>query len=491
MSGENNFPHDFERHPAVERSPPRKLINNSKVENKQGEAENLQQMTVAEESTPDIFKLNVDCFHEIFDWLSLQDLMSTGRTCRRLHQVAGDFYRTNYASKRIIAENGDGNMLYRYLNIFAPYIKKISISGNHSKVYNFVGKNCKSIREIRLGNNLLEDSIEYLKEVLQNVEVIEMNECFFRQEFYEYFLKFCSKLKNLSVKRAYKVRDKSVIIGSDNNWLCRHYPTLEHFELTELYELKSDELKTFFNLNPNVRSVSADSISLETNSGLFLSFDPKFDAFAIELSNRNESKFVYDLLAQLHERGFYKRLHVYSRCNLQENLDEILSMPFSNAVESLHFDIPWSNHMIHIDHPLKNLKILAIDNPCKIQNIETLPSKLPNLERIYFREANIQEIRPFICGSTKLKTMKIFRVVHSDRLYCVSEFPKLFEMNKEHKKLVGARKVAIYICEGLILVSKWAKKATNLDLIELRRFDSLEWNDLNSSFRHNHSTHYF
>lgn len=64
-------------------------------------------------------------------------------------------------------------------------------------------------------------------------------------------------------------------------------------------------------------------------------------------------------------------------------------------------------------------------------------------------------------------------------------------MNKERKKLAGARRVTIYINDRLILVSKWMKEATNLDLIELRRFESFDWNDLNSHFRHNHSTHYF
>ncbi|XP_055301901.1 uncharacterized protein LOC129568254 [Sitodiplosis mosellana] len=441
-------------------------------------------------ASPAIFKLDIDCFHEIFDWLQLHDVTSFGRTCKRLQQVAGDFYRSNYVSKRIIAESG-GYILYHDLNIFTPYIEKISICGNNSEVYDFVGIKCKSIREIRLGNNLPEDAIERIKNVLKKVEVIEMNECTFRQEFYEYFLKQCPKLKKLSVKRSYKIRNKAIIIGSDNDWLLRKYPTLEHIELTDIYEFQMNELNNFFELNHNVRSLSIDSASLEANQDLFLSSNTKLEKLTVEFSSQNLSKPVNDLLAQLHERNFFKHLLVYFRFDPQENLEQMFAMPFSTSLESLNFEIPWPNRMINIDICSKNLKVLGINNANKILNIEALPRKLPNLEKIYFGEANPKEIWPFICGSVKLKTIKILNMVHSDGIYSFSEFPDVQKMNEKRKMLAGARKVVIYICERLLLVSKWAKKATNLDLIELRRFESIEWNDLNSHFRHNHSKHYF
>lgn len=36
------------------------------------------------ESPPKICGLNVDCWHEIFDWLSLRNIYSIGKTCTRM-----------------------------------------------------------------------------------------------------------------------------------------------------------------------------------------------------------------------------------------------------------------------------------------------------------------------------------------------------------------------------------------------------------------------
>lgn len=448
-----------------------------------------------DESSP-IFKLNIDCFHEIFEWLPIHDLISFGKTCRRLQQVAGDIYRSNYVSKRIIAEGGY-KILHRELSIFIPYIEKISICGNNLKVYDYVGTKCKSLREIRLGNNLSEDAIECLKNLLTKVELIEMNECILRQEFYESFLKYCSQIKNLSVKRSYRNRNKSIIIGTNNDWLLQKYPTLKHIELTELYELEN-ELKTFFELNPNVRTFSTDLASLEANRNFFLSSSVKLEKLSIEFSGKIESKSVLDLLQQLHAQEFFKMLHIYFKPDSTNDfLHKILSTQFSSTIEALNFEFSWlpmENQLLinQTEVYLKNLKVLGINNVNNIINMDVLPNKLPNLEKIYFGDANEKVIWPFICGSAKLKTIKILNLVHPDGIYSYREFPNINKMNEKRKMLEGARKVAIYISDNLVLISKWAKKATNLDLIELRRFDSPNnWNDLNSNFRHNHSKHYF
>ena len=42
----------------------------------------------SEEYRPKIFKLNIDCFDEIFEYLSLKDLHSLGQTYRTMQQVA-------------------------------------------------------------------------------------------------------------------------------------------------------------------------------------------------------------------------------------------------------------------------------------------------------------------------------------------------------------------------------------------------------------------
>lgn len=43
-------------------------------------------------SLPDIFELNIFCLHDVFEWLTLEELIAVGRTCKRFHQAAGDFF---------------------------------------------------------------------------------------------------------------------------------------------------------------------------------------------------------------------------------------------------------------------------------------------------------------------------------------------------------------------------------------------------------------
>lgn len=70
-----------------------------------------------------IFKLNLDCFFSIFDWLSLKDLIAIASTCKQMQQIAGKFYQINYQAKSARAEN-DGIYLSRIpANIFSKFIR--------------------------------------------------------------------------------------------------------------------------------------------------------------------------------------------------------------------------------------------------------------------------------------------------------------------------------------------------------------------------------
>lgn len=192
------------------------------------------QSSVSVALSPDIFKLNIICFHELFEWLSLNELLAIAKTCTRLQEVAGDFYRSHYVSKRVTGEKSGICIEYRPLDIISNYITKVYISGNRLKVYSFIGSNCKSLRQIRLEGALPEGGIECINEILKNIEIIDLDACLFYEEFFDYILRHCTKMKSLSVKRSEKIRNKSVIIGSGNEWLLQNYPKLENFELAEL-----------------------------------------------------------------------------------------------------------------------------------------------------------------------------------------------------------------------------------------------------------------
>lgn len=81
-----------------------------------------------QEQVADILKLNEDCFGEIFDYFSIQDLISFSQTCKRLNQVAGYAFQQNYTNADIIYKNG--SIFIRDLcnaDCFTKFIHKVRI----------------------------------------------------------------------------------------------------------------------------------------------------------------------------------------------------------------------------------------------------------------------------------------------------------------------------------------------------------------------------
>lgn len=54
---------------------------------------------------PKIFKLDIDCFNEIFEYLSMEDVHSVGKTCKTMQQVAGEYFRQNCSAAKNICKN--------------------------------------------------------------------------------------------------------------------------------------------------------------------------------------------------------------------------------------------------------------------------------------------------------------------------------------------------------------------------------------------------
>lgn len=436
---------------------------------------------------PPIFCLHIDCLHAIFEWLSLNELTSMALTCIRMHHAVGDFVRSNYVSKPIFCAGSKTIYMFpwRELDLFIKYIPRISINSNNLKMYYFIGMNCKSIKRIRLTGNIFPNRIDCIKNILKHTQTIDLIECPSRLEFYTFFLQFCTNVSSLSIKRSYKVRDKTIIIGSSNEWMLRKYPTLKHLELTEIYELKHNELLIFFQQNPNVQTFATDSYSLWDNRySLLTSTDIKLNKLSIDFINDKLVNEIIDVLVELHELQFFKHLHIYSAKISQTNLMKLLSSPIRDALDMIQ------DHIKRINGPLLNVRTLSFPRVYNIEVLETghLPCNLPNIERIYFTEATTDTILPFICKSSRLTTIKIKRFLGGS--HYVNGSIDLLALNEEREKLNGAKRITIYVNENLILLWRWKNHPIRCKLIELRRFYSHEWPQLNSNYRCNHLSDY-
>lgn len=60
---------------------------------------------------------DIDCLDEIFEWLTLTDLLSISQTCKRLQWAAGDFFRRNYSALQVQATSNGVYVLYNNKNI--------------------------------------------------------------------------------------------------------------------------------------------------------------------------------------------------------------------------------------------------------------------------------------------------------------------------------------------------------------------------------------
>lgn len=432
-----------------------------------------------------LWKLNIDCIYEIFDYLGLDDIIAIGATCKCLQHVAGLFIREKFAAKRKTFAHGDIYMDWtpRWINLFSGYLDSVYIYGNSRSACQYLSSSdVQNVREIRLSHiDLTDYEIDCVKKCLNGAEIIEMDMCTMRAEFYENFLQFCPKLKSLSVSRSSYDRDGGIIIGLDNNWLLRSYPSLEHIELTNLYELRHNELKNFLQQNPSLRSLSIDAKSLMLNQEQILAADVKLEKLAIDfhphaINAEIESAAIvpmfYKLLFDLQKREFFAELHLYVKFIDHENCMQKLY--------SLQTLTMLGGYVDRIENPLVKVKELDIGSAKDILDIDMLPDKLPNIERIHFSEASADHILPFIRLSPRLKQVKIGDL--KDGTHMVDGTLDIETLNNLRKELPKARKTTIYVNETVFLATKWAQKsAMYFDFVELRRGESITWSGLNSS----------
>lgn len=94
-------------------------MEDQKLNGKYEKSEKHFSVTSNQYPLPEMFKLTIHCYHEIFDWLSLNELIAVGSTCKHLQQVAGQFFHSNYAAKNARGENDGIYVLSQQSNVFS------------------------------------------------------------------------------------------------------------------------------------------------------------------------------------------------------------------------------------------------------------------------------------------------------------------------------------------------------------------------------------
>lgn len=439
---------------------------------------NKEQNTVAvvadatvDDPSPPIFNLIDDCCYAILDCLSLLDLHSFRQTCKWAQRNAANFYKMNHSAVDYsVPMNNDSDVGFELENV-----QKIIISGRRLEKFRVVQEHCNPlIKQIHLKcTNLSVAKIKCLEKVLPSVERVIVDDCKLNGDLYKSLLKFCTNLKVLCVVSDsggcnHNPNISQNMIGKNNNWLTQKYPKLERLKLIQRNgPPKINELKIFFEENPNVRSFTIDSTFFLENYDLFKTTNIKLEMLAIRFNGKDFTTFC-DNLNSLHERGIFKRLHLHTE--VMRVSEGMISL---NALEKFVVGF-WCAKECEIILPhLTNLKELRnhyiFDNSC----MNDTARNLVNLERVYVHARTYEAIRPFIFYSAKLKKIKYEYSFER----ASDEVINLRKWNKEREKLAEARKLTIYVPESVYSATKWAMDKTDYDLIELKRETSYDWDD--------------
>lgn len=142
----------------------------------------------------------------------------------------------------------------------------------------------KSIEFVEVRIKIIPVGIECLREILCQVETIKFNECKIDVNPFKAIFSACKNMEYLSVIGKMG-KNTSKIIGTSNDWLCKKYLKLEHFELKyESFKVqKIKELPQFFHFNSNIRSFSTDAYCVLKNFDYLLETKTKFDVFSITI----------------------------------------------------------------------------------------------------------------------------------------------------------------------------------------------------------------
>lgn len=144
---------------------------------------------------PPVFKLYVNYWDDVFDWLSVEDVHAFGRTCKAFQRVAGEYFKAKYTAFDFWC---DGHPTDSQLAIFdfVEYIPKIAFLPRSvdSKWANHVTSKCKALKHMHLDQFYpTKPFVEAVKHALPTLESIHSVDG--HGYIYEDLLKHCVNLK--------------------------------------------------------------------------------------------------------------------------------------------------------------------------------------------------------------------------------------------------------------------------------------------------------
>lgn len=421
------------------------------------------------EQSPPIFALDVDCMDETFDYFSLADLCSIGRTCKRLHHAAGKYFAQNYPHEPIqfrelrIDRQHLQTIPYvggEHVTNFLKYARSLFFDGINLKQYRYAAANdLTNLKTIVFGRIIQFYSDEHYSCIeklnLAQVETVIIFACsdVFCYDLLDRILKSCTNLKSLMLKHIYDGGAENFIF----NWGIRRCPSLERFEM----ENNADDVNFFLRMNPEIKKLSLKLRASHFNVIQTIGMELDELEFVADVENYAEAR---DEMIDLVKEGYVKHLKLFIRHNCNDSVQLMNDFKDVDGLVSLkieRFDFDRDAAAIA---QLVNLKRLHFNTSAHmtLDSAELFSNSLVNLEELHLWNVSLFEAMPFARRLPKLRIITAEQESKSNI--------DLWTLNEDRKKLTDSQVLKIYLADKAYNQIRWASLELFFDLVQVRRY---------------------
>lgn len=298
--------------------------------------------------------LNDDCCLAIFERLSMKNLCSVSKTCKRFQQLAADVFKRRYQCKVIIIDAiKDNGYLHigpeeQYVKCFARYIENVTLDGVCTDTIALEKLNAmykkgasaeisSPIRALRFENGsaeLNESHGSTIAGIAKDVERMTFANMKIGGDLNKVMLHLMPNLKRLTL---WESLNEPTDDDENIDWMDQAYSKLEHFAWYLDREIPIAKVKRFLQANPNINAFSLCSKSTETIEQL-IAEQIRIDQFFFDTPT--DIAAAFGALQRLCRAKLVKRLHLKFSDSVRTELDRNLNGLASLAphIEGLYFE---------------------------------------------------------------------------------------------------------------------------------------------------------
>lgn len=322
-----------------------------------------------------VLDLNDDCLLEIFSYLNCIDLSACNQTSVRFSQIAGEVFRKKHTSINLTdtvlgeySNVGSSHLtLLQIRNLFVSFgsqIRKLKVASmsfkeeNRYRVLDLIMRSCAQLRALCLtGFSIKESLYKPGNTFFYNLEELSLSLCELNDSIRRVFVQ-CHSLRKLTIQ------SDSNLNGS---CLAMQFPRLESITLIMNSDIETQNLYTFFRLNPQLIA-----IKIFHCGGCI--FDEIFPKIANLLPNLESLSIEVDYFQNfvsniMHLLRLDKLKELQLNCSMYSIASFIDELAKKDTIEVLHLsDGLLNDHLIDALVKCKRLKSLKLCSMPSVHN---------------------------------------------------------------------------------------------------------------------------